>query len=450
MMERTLSWIRENPQLAAVGFGAVIVCLALTILATAMSRGGASLRPIIWFAGFFAIVAGPQAAVHVLDGLVLARERSERKNISNSSGAEAAIAVSRTLAPVQWADVFGPKADPMLITDAKRGLAAILSDAEEAKLSFNTAGESALAARFPSPASAAAALNSYGTFFAFAQARGSDDGGWTARRHGGQGEWVHVVSAGPELYAWTGATREAVVARRVAALGPIPDDQGDGLSSESSAPSTRAVSKRLASSPAVIIGLVSLNLFAAVGWFFKGSAWAARVTPVAAVKPVSADGLNGQLLALNGRTQPIAITRATDGSSGALEVNWKYADARWFDLMRVQRMTRTHRLVLFLDESTHTVRVREFWSAWDAAAGLDGIRSTWTMNTGIQFFAVDHQRVFGAQLGADGRPTGELTHAYTFDLQSLKAPLIEVITQSGWKWQPVTWNAPAAFRWLTE
>jgi hypothetical protein len=43
-----------------------------------------------------------------------------------------------------------------------------------------------------------------------------------------------------------------------------------------------------------------------------------------------------------------------------------------------------------------------------------------------------------------------LTQAYTFNLQSLKSPLIERVTNSGWRWQPVTWNAPASLRWLTE
>ena len=79
-----------------------------------------------------------------------------------------------------------------------------------------------------------------------------------------------------------------------------------------------------------------------------------------------------------------------------------------------------------------------------------GLRLDWKAATGIQFFAFERQRVLGAQLGADGRPTGELSKAYTFNLQELKAPLIEAVTQAGWRWQPLTWNAPASLRWLTE
>ena len=72
------------------------------------------------------------------------------------------------------------------------------------------------------------------------------------------------------------------------------------------------------------------------------------------------------------------------------------------------------------------------------------------MSTGIQFFAYEHQRVIGAQLDPGGKPTGELSKAYTFDLQRMKAPLVETVTGAGWRWQPLVWSAPKAFRWFTQ
>jgi hypothetical protein len=54
------------------------------------------------------------------------------------------------------------------------------------------------------------------------------------------------------------------------------------------------------------------------------------------------------------------------------------------------------------------------------------------------------------QLDEAGKPTGELSKAYTFDLQALKAPIIDVVTRGGWRWQPLAWDAPVAMRWLTE
>jgi hypothetical protein len=442
-MDRLLTWCRDNPQFAVLAAAAAILALVMAILAITMLRAGASLRPIIWFLGFFGIVAGPQAVVHLLDGFVL--RRAGATSVVPSGG----TVEGRTpgLAPVPWATVFGPKADPALITDAKRGLSAILDAATEARLSFNVDGESALAARFASSAAATGALNRYGNFFAFANAHGSDASGWTARRHAGQGEWVHVVAAGPELYAWTGATKESVLANRVRTLGPMAEGKATGSPVESGTRAPELVSKRLARQTGVMLAIVSLNIIGAGVWFFKGSAWAARVDGSRALRPVSTDMLRGSLVVVNQRDVPTEVTPRPDGT---LEIDWRYGDARWFDLMRVHRMKRAHRLVLIFDESSHTVRVREYWSAFDASAGVQGLNLHWTMATGIQFFAFEHTRVFGAQLGPDGKPTGELSKAYTFNLQALKQPIIDAVTAAGWRWQPVAWNAPASLRWLTE
>ncbi|HTL78656.1 MAG TPA: hypothetical protein VL136_04545, partial [Candidatus Babeliales bacterium] len=78
------------------------------------------------------------------------------------------------------------------------------------------------------------------------------------------------------------------------------------------------------------------------------------------------------------------------------------------------------------------------------------LRFNWNAARGIQFFEFEHRRVFGAQLDDSGKPTGEFSKAYTFNLQELKQPIIETVTNSGWTWQPVMWNAPRSLRWLTE
>lgn len=442
-MERFLGWVREHPQFAGLSFGFLVLVLVLTVLATAMSRAGVSLRPLIWFAGFFAIVAGPQAVVHLLDGFVL---NARRASIVAPQTSTTQSSPSESFAPVPWAVVFGPKADPDLITDAKRGLGAILEAAEEAKLSFNVDGESALAARFSSAAGATRAVDLYGSFFAFTGAQGSDATGWTARRHGGQGEWVHVVAAGPELYAWTSASRERVLENRMRALGPLAEGE-PVLAAAHNAAGPQLVSDRLRSKTGLMVAIVCLNLVAAVGWFFKGSAWSARIDGAKDVRPESVYSLRDAILASDQSEGPVDVSVRSDG---ALQVDWRYADARWFDAMQAHRMKRTQRLVLQLDERTHTVRVREYLSAFDGSVGANSLRLNWKLRTGIMFFEYEKQRVVGVQLGSDGRPTGELSKAYTFDSHAMKRPLIHRVTKAGWRWQPLTWNAPEALRWLTE
>jgi hypothetical protein len=118
--------------------------------------------------------------------------------------------------------------------------------------------------------------------------------------------------------------------------------------------------------------------------------------------------------------------------------------------MRAYKMRRTHKLDLALDEHSHKVRVREYWSAFDASAGLNDVRLRWTAAMGMQFFQFEHRRVVGVQLDPSGKPTGELSGSYSFNLQELKQPILDTVTASGWIWQPVMWNAPAGLRWLTQ
>jgi hypothetical protein len=154
------------------------------------------------------------------------------------------------------------------------------------------------------------------------------------------------------------------------------------------------------------------------------------------------------LLALNQQSVPVQVIASP--SHDTLEITWRYADARWFDLMRAHKMRRTHKLVLTLDEHSHTARVLEYWSAFDASAGPNDLRLNWTASRGMQFFEFERRQIFGVQLDVSGKPTGELSKACTFNLQELKQPVIEAITGSGWTWQPVMWNAPKSLRWSAE
>jgi hypothetical protein len=451
-MNNLLHAFSEYPVLIAVAVFLAISLLLAVFLGALMQRARVSLKPLVFFFGFIAIIAVPQAVVHLLDAFVHMRQIRAAASEKETTTPTAVDAPGPSrLQPVSWEIVFGPNADPSLIADAKRGLDYIVGDALEAKISFNAYGESALAARFENPEAAAAALNRYGSFFQFARVTGSDVGGWTARRFNGQGEWNHVVAAGNELYAWSGQTKESVESNRIRALGPLPRESGSarlGPSSASSGPSKTQVSTRLSSNWRAMTAFLIINLSLAVFWFFKGSAWSVRQPPQPGARPEAATLLRDRLLAVNQQNVPMQVVASPDANE--LEITWRYADAQWFDLMRAHRTRKTHKLVLALDEHSHKVRVREYWSAFDASAGPGSLHLNWTAARGMQFFQFEHRRVFGVQLDASGGPTGELSKAYTFNLQELKQPIIETVTASGWTWQPVMWNAPNSLRWLTE
>lgn len=431
--------VEDRPALLALGvFLAITMALGL-LFATLMRQSGASLRPLVWLFGFMALVAGPQFAVHLLD------------ETTGATGAAGAAAERTGLQPVPWNIVYGPQADPDLMVDGRRAAPGVLDGAQEARLSFSRRGGSALAARFASADDAQRALNAYGHFFRFGSVSGSDAMGWTAHRYEGQGEWNHIVAVERELYAWTGPTRASVVAERERALGPLGAQAAGGASASSgsatAALETRgAASGHLARHPEQLAVFVAINLLAVVLWFFKGSAWAAREAPVPGAAPAAAAQLEQRLLSLNRQDQPTEVRRSPDGRT--LTVDWRYADARWFDLMSLHRMRHASRLVLQLDESARTVRVREYWSAFDASAGRNGLRLNWRWQTGIQFFAVQHERVLGVQLDASGQATGALSETVRFDARRMKAPFIAEATDAGWAWQPLVWNVPGPLRWL--
>ena len=429
-------------------FLGILLLLAL-LLGILIRRAGGSLKPLVFFFGFVAIIAVPQLVVHLLDAFVQARQVRQQP-IEETTATPATVA-ARALQPVSWEIVFGPNADPSLITDAKAALEYVLSDALEARMSFSAAGETALAARFGNAEAAAAALNRYGSFFQFAHVSGGDLGGWTARRFNGQGEWNHVVAAGNELYAWSGSTKEIVEGNRVRALGPLPTESASAgvvTTSPGAAPSKTEVSSRLSSNWRVMSAFLAINLALAVFWFFKGSAWSMRQSAAPGTPPDSASSLRDHLLALNQQDAPVQVTTSPDNET--VEVTWRYGDAHWLDLMRIHKMRRTHKLTLALDEKSHTARVQEYWSAFDASAGAGDLHFNWAAARGMRFFEFEHRRVFGVQLDETGKPAGKLSKAYTFNLQELKQPIIQTVIGSGWTWQPVMWNAPGKLRWLTE
>ncbi|MES2596152.1 MAG: hypothetical protein V4662_12490 [Verrucomicrobiota bacterium] len=441
-MDRLLHLFREYPAIAGVAFFLLVSVSLASLLGSMMLKAGVSLKPIVFVFGFMAIVAVPQACVHLLDAF--AHLRASKLPVEATPPFPQASEKNPDSSPVPWAQVFGPDVDPHLIVDAKIGLKDIVNEAEEAKVAFKQNGETILAARFASPAAAHTALQLYRGFFKLAVEAGGEDRGLTGRRYQGGGDWSHVVAQANELYAWTGATREIVETKRLHALGTPADPSGG---SADAGPSKRMVSDRLTQNVPVMVAFLSINLVLAVGWFFKGSAWAARMPAVKVSQPLDATTLRSQLMAIGSGTTPMAVKSHPDGT---LEVTWRYGDARWISVMSVHRLKRAHKLVLSLDEAERKVRVREFWSAFDGSLNPDGAHLAWTMNSGIQFFEAAHERVIGVQLDQKGMPDGELTKAWTFDLQQLKAPFISTITEAGWTWQPLVWKAPAVLHWLTE
>lgn len=168
--------------------------------------------------------------------------------------------------------------------------------------------------------------------------------------------------------------------------------------------------------------------------FGRVASWAATTEPEPGVAPVSAAVLRQRLLDLNHRDVPFTV--APGKRPNELVIDWRYADAKWFDLMRVAGLRRVFRLRIRLDEGPRAARAMDQWSAIDWSAGAGGAGLSFRTNFGITFYAVERGGVLGFQF-KNGRLTLEPTYTWRFNLNHLRGPVAEVITSSGWRYKPV-------------
>jgi hypothetical protein len=395
-----------------------------------------SLRPIVFFLGFVAIVGGPQAVYH-LSHLKQPGDTTPRTAATPAVNADVfAVENGRFAHPEK---VFGADVDPTLIQPAKPIFPEFLSTATHAEMAFFITNETVLAAIFPDAISASRALQTYIEYMQVTHIVGNEETGWIGDR-ASAADRVQFFVSGPLLMVWTGAHNEILVKRGLVlkpalgtrvAVAPAP------------AP---AVSDVPFGDWRLAVAFLLANVGAAVLWFFKGATWAASSQPAAGAQRVSIDQLRERLLAVNQTDTPVTVAVSDDGAT--VDVTWRYADARWIDHASAHGLRRVHRIVMTLDDASHTARVLEYWSAVDWSAGGSGAEIRWYAARGINFFNFQHQRVFGLQVSPEGTLISNLSYAYTFNLQELKQPFIQAVTHSGWTWKPVFFLAPKWLRWL--
>ncbi len=437
----SLAFLKANPGLMVSLVLLLMGLLVSLLFAWLMRQSGQSPRPVAFFLGFFLIVVLPQFAYHL-------------SQVQRPAPAPAEPAVESAAPDPMWAHrdgrflhprrLFGPNVENELIRDARAIFPDLLGDALAAQMAMFPSGNTLLAARFDTPDQAARALRGYLALFRAGPLGGDLAQGVDVRR-GSVGDLARIRLNGPLLRIWTAAdswTLADFAGGGVHAPAPASGAQADAAA----AGSGFYLDPRL-KQPGMWLFL-ALNLLAAVVFFFKGAAWASREPADAKAAIMGGAELAARLAAVNAEDVPMSVRTGVDGRE--LTVEWRFADARWLDLARAHRLRRSHRLVLSLDEASHTVRVKEYWRDLEAALGADGARAEWRQARGIQFFRYEHERVFGLQFDAEGRPRPELSYAYTFNLQELRQPFRQAVRDAGWNWQPVLLDAPPALRWLTE
>ncbi|MBC8088715.1 MAG: hypothetical protein H7Z40_15735 [Phycisphaerae bacterium] len=436
-MSDTIQFFRTNTGAMVITMLLGIGTLVFGLLGLMMLRAGVSLKPIVFLAGFFGIIVLPQAALHLSQALgwIPKKElvwtpgghptqwsaREDRLTIRDGRFAEPTV-------------VFGPEVDTDLVSDLRVGLPDIFGKSEAAEMAVLRTTATVVLAQFDDAATAAEGLRKYAAAMVGVLPALEADGTYTMQRGN---DVVKLLLAGRTVLAFSAAN--AATLQNMVEGSPIVQ-QVD--------PAT------LKNEPEfwlyrwpVLVTMLIVLVGAATVWFFRMSAWASEVPAAKDSVPAESGVLRERLLAINKLDVPFTIT-PSDDDANALIVTWRYADAKWMDMARVHGMRRTHRIILNLDGDDATVRPTEQMTSMDWSASAGGLRGRWVTSRGITFFQYEYERVFGLQFDSAFQFRPSLSYTYTFNLQEMKAPLIQAVTQSGWRWRPVMLHGPKWLSWL--
>jgi hypothetical protein len=189
------------------------------------------------------------------------------------------------------------------------------------------------------------------------------------------------------------------------------------------------------------VALTALALYIlALGVFMaRGASWAAEIAPSPQTAPVAEKTLRSRILALNGLDLPFHVREEAD----SLVAEWRIADARWIGPMEAGGLHDVHRIYMDLDPARQQVRSLDVHRTVSWSGGIASVSRPFSFFRGISFFEYSRGILMGAVF-RDGRWTTR-AYDYRFLLSEMKAPLVEAIVGSGWRFTPVvTLSRPLA------
>ena len=156
----------------------------------------------------------------------------------------------------------------------------------------------------------------------------------------------------------------------------------------------------------------------------------AAVDPIQGAGKVPLDELKNRLLQVNQFDVPFTIK---ERNSNILTAEWRL-DAKWQGVIENERIEHAITLDMKLDERRGTVSVIEHKKKVVKEKGIFSLKAQLEYFRGISFKSYEAGVTYGlSYVDGEFKVTG---HRYRFNVQEMKNPLIEVVTRSGWKWQP--------------
>ncbi|MDP3948503.1 MAG: hypothetical protein Q8Q17_00985 [bacterium] len=149
---------------------------------------------------------------------------------------------------------------------------------------------------------------------------------------------------------------------------------------------------------------------------------------------VSKEELRKKILTLNSPELPYQIT-PDDGTDFSLE--WKIVDAKWYGIFSKEKVSKTYRALILLDDARKTARYYEELGSVEWHIGTDGWKPSIRYSAQAWKGRILFQKSWGVQYGI--KESGELgkVYEYKFDIGYARDPLKKIVHESGWEFVPV-------------
>ena len=146
--------------------------------------------------------------------------------------------------------------------------------------------------------------------------------------------------------------------------------------------------------------------------------------------PVNKQHLLERILSLNSPSLPYHIKPAQDTD---LMIEWKIVDAKWYGIFAKERLKKTYRAYILLDEERNTTRY------WEILANVEWVAGAPKIKYQKEFFRgrILWQKSWGVQYGIREDRTLGKVYEYNFDIRSIRDPIKKTVEDSGWEFVTV-------------
>ena len=178
------------------------------------------------------------------------------------------------------------------------------------------------------------------------------------------------------------------------------------------------------------LGGVFIGIYASGAMEYKGG----KKKPEA--ESIGKAALLEQIQKLN---SPALSYQIKPSETSDLEITWKIVDAKWLGIFAREKIRKTYRACMTLDEAKHTVR---YWAAIDNVEWVAGAPKVHYQR---EFFRgkIIYQKSYGVQYGVKEDKTIGKVYEYKFDINAIREPIRKVALEGGWEFVEVLMKSHA-------